>query len=267
MATPGVNSGTSVTELDQPHRRHPWHKARLISTRAQSRHSRTLTFEVADWPDHLAGQHVDVRLTSSDGYSAQRSYSLATPPSPGRISITADLVPHGEVSAYLVRTMRLGDELDVRGPVGGWFVWDPRDPELQDQPILLIAGGSGIVPLMTMIRTRMRAHSQAPFMLVYSVRSPSYLMYRYDLDHAPQGLETRVVYTRKSAPEDTRGVARLGAADLAVPPSWGGTPRAARSYVSGPTRFVDHATNLLRACGYREEQIRTERFGPSGGSP
>lgn len=147
-----------------------WRKATLVGVHSQSWHSRTLDLHVPGWTGHLPGQHVDIRLTAADGYSAQRSYSLAEPATPDRVAITVDLLPHGEVSPYLVETMEIGDELDVRGPIGGWFVWEPGDPSIGDGPVLLIAGGSGVVPLVTMVRARKRAGDPTRTMLVYSLR-------------------------------------------------------------------------------------------------
>lgn len=122
-----------------------WRKGSLVGLRSQSTHARTLIFDVPAWPGHLPGQHVDIRLTASDGYSAQRSYSLADVSTPNQVAITVDLLPHGEVSPYLVEVMELGDALDVRGPIGKWFVWEPGDPDIGPGPVLLIAGGSGVV--------------------------------------------------------------------------------------------------------------------------
>lgn len=245
-----------------------WRQATLIGLRSQSRHSRTLVFRVPGWPGDRPGQHVDVRLTAPDGYSAQRSYSLADASTPNRVAITVDLVPHGEVSPYLVTTMEIGDQLDVRGPFGEWFVWEPGDPTIGDGPVMLIAGGSGVVPLVAMLRARRRAEDATPTMLVYSVRDPRSLMYARELEELSSDRSLpphlRVLYTR-SAPEGTaRAPSRLTADDLAPPSTWT-RPTAARVYVCGPTGFVEHATGLLREMGYADSQIRTERFGPSGG--
>jgi ferredoxin-NADP reductase len=216
---------------------------------------------------------VDLRLTAEDGYSAQRSYSLAEPSASDHIAVTVDLLPHGEVSPYLAETMEVGDELDVRGPIGGWFVWEPGDPAGAGRPILLIAGGSGVVPLVTMLRARARAADSTPMMLVYSLRGPRDLMYGPELDEmaagpsvpgsAPDPVEVRLVYTRRTPDGHPRPAGHLVAEDLVLPDAWPG-PLAARAYVCGSSGFVDHATGLLRAAGYPDDHIRTERFGPTG---
>lgn len=251
-----------------------WRKATLVGLHSQSSHSRTLALHVPGWSGHRPGQHVDVRLTAPDGYSAQRSYSLAEPATPDRVAITVDLLPHGEVSPYLVETMELGDELDVRGPIGGWFVWEPGDPSIGDGPVLLIAGGSGVVPLVTMLRARKRAEDSTPTMLVYSLRGPRDLMYGRELDEiavgsstsgaAPGSAEVRLVYTRRVPDGHPRPAGHIAADDIKGPVTWP-EPLAARVYVCGPSAFVDHATGLLRHVGYPDDRIRTERFGPTGG--
>lgn len=250
-----------------------WRKAALIAVQMQSWHSRTLVLSVPGWPGHRPGQHVDVRLTAADGYSAQRSYSLAEPDASNRIALTVDLLPHGEVSPYLADTMEIGDELDVRGPIGGWFVWEPGDTAIGRGPVLLIAGGSGVVPLMTMLRARERAADPTPFMLVYSLRGPRDLMYGAELEDrsvgrsaaepAPGSAEVRLVYTRKVPDGHPRPASHLAAADILAPAAWP-EPLATRVYVCGSSGFVDHATGLLRQAGYSDDRIRTERFGPTG---
>lgn len=256
-----------------PASRNQWRKATLIGLHSQSTHSRTLALRVPGWHGHLAGQHVDVRLTAPDGYSAQRSYSLAEAATPDRVAITVDLLPHGEVSPYLAATMEIGDELDVRGPIGGWFVWEPGDPAIGAGPVLLIAGGSGVVPLVTMLRARKQARDLTPTMLVYSLRGPRDLMYGPELEEIaagasapsvrPGSAEVRLVYTRTIPDGHPRPAAHLTAEDIRTPGAWQ-EPLAARVYVCGPSGFVDHATGLLREMGYPDDRIRTERFGPTG---
>jgi ferredoxin-NADP reductase len=254
-----------------PTPRNRWQPATLVGLHSQSRHSRTLALRVPGWTGHLPGQHLDIRLTAPDGYSAQRSYSLAEPASSNRVAITVDLLPHGEVSPYLVETMEIGDELDVRGPIGGWFVWEPGDPSIGDGPVLLVAGGSGVVPLVTMLRARNQAGDRTPTMLVYSLRGPRDLMYGPELQemsadacNATAGAaEVRLVYTRTVPPGHARAASHLAAEDLTAPASWT-RPLATRVYVCGPSGFVDHATGLLRKAGYPDGHIRTERFGPTG---
>src|SRR5579864_7952342 len=155
-----------------------WRNATVVGLHDETAAARTLALAVHDWPGHVAGQHVDLRLTAPDGYSAVRSYSIASAPSSdGRIEITVDRLPNGEVSPYLTQQVMVGDPLEVRGPIGGWFVWRPE----QTAPIQLVAGGSGIVPLMAMIRSRISAGSTAPFRLLYSVREPGAIFYRDEL--------------------------------------------------------------------------------------
>src|SRR5499425_1892656 len=156
-----------------------WRTATVVGLHDETPTARTLTFSVRDWPGHVAGQHVDVRLTAADGYSAVRSYSIASAPSSDRrIEITVERLPDGEVSPYLTQRVMVGDQLEVRGPIGRWFVWDPE----QARSVQLVAGGSGIVPLMAMIRSRVSAGSSARFRLLYSVREPAAIVYREELE-------------------------------------------------------------------------------------
>jgi ferredoxin-NADP reductase len=230
-------------------RRRGWLAATVHAVRSETPVARTIVIDVPGWPGHLAGQHVDVKLTAEDGYSAQRSYSLAAPADGERVELTVQRVEDGEVSEYLVDELLPTDRFEVRGPVGRWFTWRPSDPE----PVLLVAGGSGIVPLMAMIRERARAGSTAPFSLVYSVRGPSDVYYADEL--AALNIDVTILYTRIAV--GTRRAGRITAADL---------PRvdAARVYVCGPTGFVETASELLLAGGQDPATIRTERFGPTG---
>src|SRR5499433_1245812 len=155
-----------------------WRIGTVVALQDETATARTIVLEVQDWPGHVAGQHVDVRLTASDGYSAVRSYSIASEPNPERrVELTVDRLPDGEVSPYLTQEIAVGDHLELRGPIGGWFVWRTQ----QTEPIQLVAGGSGIVPLMAMIRSRAAAASTAPFRLLYSVREPAAVWYRDEL--------------------------------------------------------------------------------------
>lgn len=270
--TTTAHPANSSAEAPAPAGNH-WRRATLVGLHSQSWHSRTLALRVPGWPGHLPGQHVDVRLTAPDGYSAQRSYSLAEPAAPDRAAITVDLLPRGEVSPYLVEVMEIGDELDVRGPIGGWFVWEPGDPSIGDGPVLLIAGGSGVVPLVTMLRARKLAGDLTPTMLVYSLRGPRDLMYGPELEEmaaepsapgtTPGSADVRLVYTRKVPDAHPRPASHLAADDVKAPAAWP-EPLAARAYVCGPSGFVEHATGLLRETGYTDDRIRTERFGPTG---
>lgn len=217
--------------------------------------------DVPGWPGHLAGQHVDVKLTAEDGYTAQRSYSIASAPDGARLELTVQRITDGEVSPYLTEILEPGDRLELRGPIGGWFVWDPASPG----PVLLVAGGSGIVPLMSMIRSRAEAGSHAPFQLLYSVRSPADAVYRAELaerQRQADGLRIDYVYTRSVPAGTARPPGRLSAADL---PRGEDTAAPPAVFVCGPTGFVEAAATLLTAAGHRPAVIKTERFGPSGG--
>src|ERR1051326_1383930 len=176
------------------------HVGKVIALHDETATARTITLEVADWSAHVAGQHVDVRLTAPDGYSAVRAYSIASGPnSGGRVDLTVERLPNGEVSPYLTQELIVGDRLELRGPIGGWFVWRTH----QAEPIQLVAGGSGIVPLMSMIRSRKAAGSAAPFRLLYSVREPAAAFYRDELRALTEneGLSLTYAYTRV-APAD-----------------------------------------------------------------
>jgi len=229
----------------------------LVDRWAETSSASTLVLEVDDWPGHLAGQHVDVQLTAEDGYQASRSYSLAAPADGDRIEITVQRLPRGEVSPFLVDELAPEAVLEVRGPLGGWFVWRAKDRG----PVLLVAGGSGIVPLMAMIRARAGV-SRAPFRLLYSVRTPQDRIYAAELHRRAEddgGLDVAWVHTRTAPAGDPRPPGRLGADDLAGhgwPPDGDAT-----CYVCGPTGFVEAASTLLLAAGHDPGRIRTERFG------
>jgi ferredoxin-NADP reductase len=239
-----------------------WRSATVVGLKDETSTARTLTLALRNWPGHVAGQHVDVRLTAPDGYSAVRSYSIASAPnSDGRIEITVERLPNGEVSPYLTQEVTVGDEVEVRGPVGGWFVWSSA----QTEPIQLVAGGSGIVPLMGMIRSRVLANSIAPFRLLYSVREPGAILYREELealsaDHA--SVIVNYAYTRAVPKDWPRPPGRVDR-DLVASLTW---PErlSATCYICGPTGFVENVADLLSMTGNRREKIRTERFGPTG---
>jgi ferredoxin-NADP reductase len=240
--------------------RRAWRAARLAERRPETATASTLVLEVPGWPGHEAGQHVDVRLTADDGYQAARSYSLAAPPDGEHIEITVQEVPDGEVSTYLADDARSGDLMEVRGPVGGWFVWTPED----GGPVLLVAGGSGVVPLMAMIRTR-DGISPAPFRLIYSVRSPEDRIFDHELRRRAiedGELDVRFIYTRTAPDDEARPVGRITADDLV---SLGWAPESKpRVYVCGPTGFVESVSDLLVGLGHDPGKIKTERFGPTG---
>src|SRR5215472_10316578 len=186
-----------------------WRTATVVELHDETPSARTLVLAINDWPGHVAGQHVDVRLTAADGYSAVRSYSIASAPSSdGRIEITVERLPNGEVSPYLTQQVMVGDELEVRGPIGRWFVWRPEEA----MPIQLVAGGSGIVPLMAMIRSHASADSTAPFRLLYSVRQPEAILYRDELGALSNQGDSLVVtyaYTRLTPPDWPRPAGRI----------------------------------------------------------
>jgi ferredoxin-NADP reductase len=238
-----------------------WHVGEVIALHDETATARTIRLQVADWPAHVAGQHVDVRLTAPDGYSAVRSYSIASgPDSEGRVDLTVERLPNGEVSPYLTQELAVGDRLELRGPIGGWFVWRTH----QTEPIQLVAGGSGIVPLMSMIRSRQAAGSAAPFRLLYSVREPEAVFYSDEL-HAlteNEGLSLTYAYTRVAPKDWLRPPGRIDAT-LITNATWP-SDLAPTCYVCGPTSFVEIATSLLIASGHSPERIRTERFGPTG---
>jgi ferredoxin-NADP reductase len=249
-----------VTELTV--RRLTWRVVTVAAVRDEAAAARTLVLDVPGWPGHLAGQHVDVRLTAEDGYTAQRSYSIASAPDSDRVELTVQLVGDGELSPYLVESARPGDRFEIRGPVGGYFTWRPADPAL----VLLAAGGSGIVPLMSMIRARAAVRSQTPFRLVYSVREPGAAIYADELRRRvrdDRGLDVAYVYTRTAPEAWPHRPGRVSAARLGE----AGWPAEFEPscYVCGPTGFVEAVADLLVSAGHQAQRIKTERFGPSGG--
>lgn len=239
-----------------------WRAGTVVALHDETATARTITLQVPDWPGHVAGQHVDVRLTAPDGYSAVRSYSIASAPGPeGRVELTVERLPNGEVSPYLTQDVVVGDRLELRGPIGGWFVWRPQ----QTEPIQLIAGGSGIVPLMAMIRSRESAASTAPFRLLYSVREPGAVFYRDELrmiSDRGNSVTLTYAYTRAAPKDSPRPPGRIDAA-LIADRTWS-FEILPTCYVCGPTSFVESVSALLIAGGHRPDKIRTERFGPTG---
>jgi ferredoxin-NADP reductase len=239
-----------------------WRVGNVVTLHDETATARTITLEVPDWPGHVAGQHVDIRLTASDGYSAVRSYSIASAPnSEKRVELTVERLPKGEVSPYLTQELAIGDRLELRGPIGGWFVWRSQ----QTEPTQLIAGGSGIVPLIAMIRARWAAGRTSPFRLLYSVREPGAIFYRDELqafsDHG-DSMSLTYAYTRAVPTNWPRPPGRIDAALIAnatLPPTLSPT-----CYVCGPTPFVEIAAGFLSASGNSPDKIRTERFGPTG---
>ena len=220
---------------------------------------RTLVLDVPDWPGHRAGQHVDLRLTAEDGYQAQRSYSLASAPEDERLAITVELVPDGEVSTYLVEDVLPGDQFELRGPIGGYFVWEASD----GGPLLLVGGGSGVVPLMAMLRHRAASRNDVPARLLYSARALEDVIYRDELERLRgNGFEPHLALTRSQPPGWT-GYSRRVDAEILREAAW--PPDGARAFVCGPTAFVETVAAGLVDLGYDQDQVRTERFGPTGG--
>jgi ferredoxin-NADP reductase len=241
-----------------------WYVATVVEGRQETKTARTLVLNVPSWPGHEAGQHIDVRLRAADGYTAVRSYSIANAAHNERVELTVEELADGEVSPYLVRTIAPGDPLEIRGPVGGWFVWRPAFIEA----VQLIAGGSGIVPLMAMIRTRAAAGLETPFRLIYSVRASESIVYAAELQRRgaeERGLAIAYAYTRTTPAGWPKPPARIDAAFLA------GTAFSAAQnpacYICGPTGFVESVAALLEQDGYDPKRIKTERFGPTGGTP
>jgi ferredoxin-NADP reductase len=216
---------------------------------------RTLLLDTDGWPGHRAGQHLDVRLTASDGYQAERSYSIASAPGE-QLAITVERLENGEVSPYLVEVAREGDEFEVRGPIGGYFVWED-----DGRPVLLVGGGSGVVPLMSMIRS---SAASTPIRLLYSSRTLEDVIYREELDsRAGDNLEVFQTLTREQPPGWT-GYTRRIDGEMLREVAWPPTDKP-HVFVCGSTRFVDAAADGLVALGYEPLSIRTERFGATGG--
>jgi ferredoxin-NADP reductase len=223
----------------------------------------TLVLDAPGWVGHRAGQHLDVRLTAPDGYQAERSYSISSAPEDPRVSITVERIEDGEVSTYLVDELRDGDQLELRGPIGGWFTWEASD----GGPLLLIAGGSGLAPLMAMIRHRAAAGSDVLTRLLVSARGADDLLYARELEEltaADPALEPSFTLTR-SPPEGWTGYARRVDLEMLRQVAFDPTERP-RTFVCGPTGFVEHVAELLVALGHDPARVKTERFGPSGGT-
>jgi ferredoxin-NADP reductase len=236
-----------------------WRLATVRQLIDETPRARTLVLDVQDWPGHIAGQHVDVRLTADDGYQTERSFSIASAPERATVALTVERIDGGEVSPYLTEELRAGDTLELRGPFTSYFVWRTED----GGPLLLIAGGSGLVPLMAMLRHRAANSSTVEARLLLSGRSLDDALYRDELaELTGDGLVTRFTFTREPPP-DWRGFARRIDAEMlrTVGPSPHQRPRI---YVCGPTAFVERGADLLVQLGHQPGAIRTERFGPSG---
>jgi ferredoxin-NADP reductase len=233
-----------------------WLAASVAGAVEETPRVRTLELDVPGWAGHRAGQHLDVRLTAEDGYQAQRSYSIAAAPGDG-VALTIERLEDGEVSPYLVDEAQEGDQIEVRGPIGGYFVWDGDEPE----PVLLVAGGSGVVPLMAMARHRARIGSDTPMRLIYSSRTWEDVIYREEL--GTLGLDVVHTLTREQPP-GWSGYSRRIDTELLRETAWPAS-ESPRVYVCGSTRFVDAAADGLLELGYEADWIKTERFGATGG--
>ena len=236
-----------------------WQLAKVSAVSDETSSVKTITLDVPDWPERQAGQHLDVRLTAEDGYVAERSYSIASAPGEP-LAITVQRLDDGEVSPYLTDELRAGDDLELRGPIGGYFVWGPAD----GGPLLLLAGGSGIVPLRAILRHRERTGSAVPVRLLYSSRSLDDVIYQGELGRPPAGVEVIHTLTRHQPP-GWAGYARRVDAALLGEVAW---PADAMplAYVCGPTSFVEAASQALVQSGYPPLRVKTERFGATGGT-
>ena len=239
-----------------------WQLGTVVEKKVETERATSVTLAVPQWIGHRAGQHVDVRLTADDGYRTERSYSIASPPEEHeRIMLTIERLDDGEVSPYLADELRVGDAVEFRGPIGGYFVWDTN----MGGPLLLIAGGSGIVPLMSMLRHRNAVNSTVPTRLLYSSRSFDEIIYRDELSVlAGNGTGVDVSYTlTRMQPANWTGYRRRVDNDLLREVAWtsGQSPLA---YICGPTQFVEIVAQGLLLLGYEPERIKTERFGPTG---
>jgi ferredoxin-NADP reductase len=239
-----------------------WQLGTVVELVPETPRVSSLIIDVPDWPGHFAGQHVDVRLTAEDGYQTQRSYSIASAPEDPRVALTVERLNDGEVSPYLVGEVRVGDQVELRGPIGGYFVWRAGD----ERPLLLIAGGSGIVPLMAMIRHHALAGAKAPVRLLYSSRSIEDVIYRSELDRlATQNEDLLVAHAlTRTQPAGWTGYSRRIDGEMLAEVAWPKN-QSPLVYICGPTAFVETAAGLLVESGYEAAWIRTERFGATGG--
>jgi ferredoxin-NADP reductase len=235
-----------------------WQIGTVVAVIDETARVRTIVLDVPGWPGHRAGQHLDVRLTAEDGYRAERQYSIASAPGEP-VAITVERLENGEVSPYLTQELRTGDQLELRGPIGGYFVWDPGD----GGPLFLAAGGSGIVPLMAILRHRRTTRSDVPARLLYSSRSEKDVIYRTELGEPIGGVEIVHTFTREQPP-GWRGYSRRVDAELLAEVAWPSRERPL-SFVCGPTSFVEAVARGLVELGYAPARVKTERFGATGG--
>ena len=241
-----------------------WRVAKVVEVRDETPRARTLLLDVPQWPGHRAGQHVDVRLVAEDGYQAQRSYSIASPPEDPHVALTVERLEDGEVSPYLIDVLRPGDGLEVRGPIGGYFVWHVAEPG----PVFLVAGGSGVVPLMAMLRHHARASEalrvSSPIRLLYSARRLADVIYRSELARLGEHPAVGVTITlTREASADWSGLRRRIDRAMIEEVCWP-VAENPRAYVCGPTALVESVATQLVELGLDPARIRTERFGPTG---
>jgi ferredoxin-NADP reductase len=243
-------------------RRLSWRLAEVVEVVPETPRTKSLVLEVPGWEGHRAGQHVDVRLTAEDGYQAQRSFSIASAPEDGRLTLTVDRLEDGEVSPYLTDVLMRGDKLELRGPIGGYFAWETRD----GGPLLLVAGGSGVVPLMAMIRHRAAAGSEVPTRLLYSSRSFEEIIYREELEKlASNDASLEVIHTlTRSKPQGWDGYDRRIDAEMLAEVAWP-PDESPLAFVCGPTPLVEAVAEALVDLGHDPVRVKTERFGATGG--
>jgi ferredoxin-NADP reductase len=239
-----------------------WRIGEVVETSPETPRTKSLFLEIPDWDGHRAGQHVDVRLTAEDGYQAQRSYSIASAPENGRVELLIERLDDGEVSPYLTEELRAGDGLELRGPIGGWFAWDARE----GGPLLLVAGGSGIAPLMAIIRHRQAAGNEVPVRLLFSSRSYEEVIFREELESLAAGDETlEISYTlTRSAPPGWQGYDRRIDEEMLGEVAFSPDERPL-AFVCGPTPLVEAVATTLVGLGHEPARVKTERFGPTGG--
>ena len=255
----GCSSGTPVINVPKPS---DWLPAKVLSIREETHRVKTIRFAVSDWPGHIPGQHADVRLTAEDGYRAERSYSIASPPEGSALELTVDRLDDGEVSPFLTGQLQPDDTIQLRGPVGGYFIWSALERRI---PLLLVAGGSGVVPLMCMLRHRKLSNSVVPAALLYSSRTRADVIFHEELTALARSdpeFRLRLTLTRDSAPGWSGAVGRINVQTVqALLQHLGGV---VDSFVCGPDGFVESASALLLKAGQPRNAIRTERFGPTG---
>jgi ferredoxin-NADP reductase len=253
---------TAIKDTAAPARRLEWQLALVRDIVVETSRVKSLLLDVTGWRGHLPGQHVDIRLTAEDGYQAQRSYSIASPPEDDHLTLTVERVDDGEVSPYLLDHLRTGDRFELRGPIGGYFVWTSD----MGGPLYLIAGGSGIAPLMAMLRHRRKQNSYAPTLLLYSSKTLDDVIYRGQLDAMADGdpnLRIANTLTRKQPTGWTGYGRRIDKALLAETTFM--PHQNPKIFICGPTPLVETASRLLVELGHDPLTIKTERFGPTGG--